>query len=241
MKIFIGYDPRDHDAFRVCEHTIRENARAHVDVIALKDWELRQQGVYWRPYTVDERGQMWDAKDRKPFSTQFSFTRFAVPLIMDYADEWVLFCDADMLFKTDVTNLLDEVEGDKALYCVQHDHQPQERTKMDGVLQTVYHRKNWSSLMLMNPARCRGMTQFMLNNATGSQLHALTWVDEAQIGALDPRWNHLAGYDDPTGFPYVIHYTLGTPDMALAPKTEFDAEWWDALDRADKGIRDAAA
>ena len=34
--------------------------------------------------------------------------------------------------------------------CAQHDYQPKESTKMDGQRQTVYPRKNWSSMMLVN-------------------------------------------------------------------------------------------
>ena len=239
MKIFIGYDPRDHDAYRVCEQTIRENTSRPVEIIPLKEWELRSKGVYWRSYHVDVTGQMWDDKDGRPFSTQFSFTRFAVPILMDYADEWVLFCDADMMFRTDVHYLFDEIEHSKSLYCVQHNHKPTEAIKMDGVKQTSYNKKNWSSFMFMRPAGLRGMTPFVLNNWSGSALHGLTWCDAERIGSLDPRWNHLVGYDEPEDH-YNTHFTLGTPDMKHHADSEWDGEWWDALDRANKGVLNEA-
>lgn len=34
--------------------------------------------------------------------------------------------------------------------CIQHDYKPKETKKMDGVVQTVYLRKNWSSMVLYN-------------------------------------------------------------------------------------------
>lgn len=239
LRVYVGYDPRDHDAYRVCRHTLIENASCKVAVHPLKDWELRAAGIYWRGYHVDAKGQMWDDRDGRPFSTQFSFTRFAVPAVENYGPDWVLFCDADMMFYGDVAELLDAAEPGKGLYCVQHDHEPREDMKMDGVMQAAYRRKNWSSFMLMKPDECRNLTRWKVNNMTGTYLHGLAWIEDEKIGALPKEWNLLAGYDAPQAAKN-IHFTLGTPDMALAPTTEWDDDWWDALDRADKGIRGAA-
>jgi len=236
IKVYVGYDPRDHDAYRVCEYTLKLHASGPVEVIPLKDWELRASGHYWRSYRVDERGQMWDDRDNKPFSTQFSFTRFAVPLMEKNSQDWVIFCDADMMFRDDIYKVLDEVDT-KALYCVQHQHQPTEKVKMDGVLQSKYSRKNWSSFMVMKPSRITNMTPFALNNWDGSSLHGLRWVDDGMIGALDKRWNMLVGYDEIDN-PANVHFTLGTPDMSHYTPSQWDGEWWDNLDRLNKGIRD---
>jgi hypothetical protein len=89
MRVYIGYDPRDHLAYRVAEHTIKERASIDIEVLPLKDWELRQKRIYWRGYRVDASGQMWDDIDGKPFSSQFSFTRFAVPALEEYGDDRV--------------------------------------------------------------------------------------------------------------------------------------------------------
>ena len=129
LKVYIGWDQRGALAFEVCRHTLLAQASIPIEVVALKDWELRARGVYWRPYQVDERGQMWDARDGKPFSTESSFTRFCVPAMCEYADEWVLFMDADMLVTADIAELF-AFAGDKALYCVQHEHSPPESVKM---------------------------------------------------------------------------------------------------------------
>lgn len=245
MKVFIGYDPRDDQAYKVAEHSIRENTKGRVEIIPLKDWELRKAGVYWRSYSVDKTGQMWDDKDGKPFSTQFSFTRFAVPLVENYSDEWVLFIDADMMFRADIRELFDLVNDKYGVMCVKHNQQPTEEIKMDGVLQTKYNRKNWSSVMLMKPSRCRGLTPYALNNWSGQSLHGLHFLEgDELIGEIPGEWNFLAGYDDPEGAdPKNVHFTLGSPDMLAfnAVVTPWDAEWWDCLDRAKKGLFDATA
>ena len=188
-RVYIGWDQRDITAYSVCEQSLRDHSSIPLDIRPLKEWELRQQGIFWRSYRVDEKGQMWDDRDGRPFSTNFSFTRFCIPMIEDYEDEWVLFCDADMLWMADIAELRDLVDDDKAVMCVQHNHQPLEPVKMDGVIQTRYLRKNWSSVMLLNPAKCRGLTRYVVNNSTGGWLHAMCWVSDEEIGSLPEEWN----------------------------------------------------
>ena len=224
-RIFVGWDQRDALAYRVCEKSILDNATLPVEITPLKEWELRQKGCYWRPYRVDEKGQMWDDRDGRPFSTNFSFTRFCVPWLMDYKDEWVVFCDADMLWRADIAELMTYTDEKNAVICVKHDYRPKEQHKMDGVLQTTYQRKNWSSLMLMNPSRCKTLSAYAVNNMTGTWLHSMCWADEDRIGGLHESWNWLSGWASPEIDPKVIHYTLGTPDMA--PNVDRASLWWD--------------
>lgn len=230
MKVYIGWDGKDADAFKVCAASLRENASIPVEILPLKEWELRAQGIYWRAYHVDENGQAWDDRDGKPFSTAFSFTRFAVPLLAQDEDI-AIFCDPDMLWRADVADLVREMkeQPDKALLCVQHNHTPPETVKMTGTMQTLYARKNWSSLMVMRPWKFREMTRFQINNATGASLHALTWVKEEEIGALDPAWNWLEGWSDPEIDPKIVHFTRGTPDMPGYENVPFANEWRAAL------------
>lgn len=222
LKVYIGWDPRDEIAFRAAAASMLSHSSIPVDIIALKDHELRARGVYWRGYTVEPSGQMFDERDGKPFSTQFSFTRFAIPLI-DQTDDWVVFIDADMLFRADIKELLQLADSDKSIMCVQHRHTPPEHKKMDGVLQTVYARKNWSSVMLLRPARCT-ITRYQLNNSTGTFLHGLLWQEQSTIGALPEEWNWLEGWSSPEIEPKLLHYTRGTPDM-LGDHLPHSQEW----------------
>ena len=65
LKVFVGWDQRDIDAYEVCKKTLLDHASIPVEVIPIKEWEVRQQGVYWRAYHVDRDGQMWDAEIRR--------------------------------------------------------------------------------------------------------------------------------------------------------------------------------
>lgn len=228
MRVYIGYDVRDTRAFRACVTSLRDHASIPLEIVPLKDADLRRRGVYWRSYHVEPTGQMIDDRDGRPFSTAFSFTRFAIPLIDD-SDEWALFVDADMLFRADVAGLLECADDSKAVMCVQHQHCPPESVKMDGVAQTRYWRKNWSSVMLLRPARCK-ITRYQLNNMPGSFLHGMCWAGHDDIGALPEQWNWLEGWSGPEVNPALVHYTRGTPDM-LGDDLPFAAEWWDAVRR----------
>ena len=228
LRVYIGWDPRDALAFEVCARSLRAHASVPVEVVALKDWELRARGLYWRDYYVDARGQMWDARDGRPFSTAFSYTRFCVPLVEEYGEAPVVFCDADMLWRADVAELVENLDG-AAVACVKHEHRPPERVKMTGNLQTVYARKNWSSLMVLRPSRCAGLTPYAVNNMPRDWLHGLRWVADADIKGLAHEWNWLEGWSDPGLVPKVVHFTRGTPDMAGHADAAYADEWRAAL------------
>lgn len=227
IDIYIGYDIRDDRAFRVCESSLQLKASEPVRIHPLKDHECRRKHGYARPYRVEANGQMYDGVDHKPFSTQFSFTRFLVPYIAGYVDDLVVFCDADMLWRDDVYDLIRFCEDDKkrAVWCVRHEHNPAEAVKMDGVLQTQYRRKNWSSLVVWNPSRNPELTPDIVNHADGSWLHQFAWLEDEDIGHLPEFWNWLEGYSDPRIEPSIVHYTRGTPDMPGYENTAYWQEW----------------
>ena len=240
--MFIGYDPRDDLAYKIAERSLLKHCEIDVEIHPLIDTQLRQSGHYYRSYRVDKTGQMFDDRDGKPFSTQFSFTRFCVPLVCDLEGiyDTVLFCDPDVMFRADVGELFKLWDSKYDLMCVQHNQTVSETTKMDGVIQTpnTHGRKNWSSVMLMDPRMCTpmprrvsekdkrgGITRYLVNSQTGSYLHSLAWLDDEDIGPLPSEWNYLVGYSDPDSVePKLVHYTLGTPDMVNM--TEFGDEWW---------------
>lgn len=230
LRYFTGHDPKDEAALQVCLASLRRHASVDIEVNIIREHELRRAALYWRSYHVDERGIMTDARDGKPFSTQFSFTRFAVPLLAGDTDEWVLWSDPDFLWRADVAELLAlaEAQPDKALLCVQHDHRPPEIAKHGGdSLQGLYARKNWSSLMLMRPSVVRrGLTKHVLNNWSGEHLHRLLFVPDEEIGGLDEAWNWLAGWSSPEIEPKAVHFTRGTPDHPGHEDEPFAAEWW---------------
>ena len=233
IDVFIGYDVRDDRAFRVCEASLRSKSSIPLRVWPIREWEMRKRLGYARQYTVAGNGQMTDLGDGKPFSTQFSFTRFLVPALADYRDGLAVFCDADMLWRADIAELLSLCTDGKAAYCVWHAHEPALGLKMDGVQQTQYRRKNWSSLVVWNPAKNRFLTPEQVNSRTGAYLHAFGWLADDEIGSLPEAWNWLENWSPPMD-PKIVHFTDGTPDMLTDRVPAFTPEWVEVWKRTQR-------
>lgn len=213
IRVYIGYDAREDAAYRVCRHSLVRRSSVAVDVRPLKLASLKHLRWFWREEET-RLGQRYDKTDGKPFSTDFSFTRFLVPMIQGYQGP-ALFLDCDFLITGDVAELFRDIDPGKAISCVKHVHEPEEASKMDGVLQTRYKRKNWSSFVLWNcshPANGR-LTLDGVNTRPGSWLHAFEWLDDHEIGHIPADWNYLVGWDKlPYGeVPRGLHFTSGGP------------------------------
>tara|TARA_A200000159_G_C7333429_1_gene343983 strand:- start:2202 stop:2879 length:678 start_codon:yes stop_codon:yes gene_type:complete len=220
MKVFVGYDTREDIAYQVCKHSI-ESKQSDASVRPLKQQELRDAGWYTRG--ID-----------KLASTEFTFTRFLIPELCNFKG-WALFMDCDMILKTDIKELFDQADDQYAVMCVQHDYSPSATTKMDGQQQTVYPRKNWSSVMLFNCGHKSNqtLTQDLVNNPeiTGAYLHRFSWLKDKEVGELSPEWNWLVGhYKEPEdGTPKLIHYTEGGPWFENYRNCEYHQDWKDEL------------
>ena len=202
MKVFVGYDTREDIAYQVCKHSLEVRNKS-VQVKALKQNELRDQGWYDRP--ID-----------KLASTEFTFTRFLVPELCNF-DGWALFCDSDIIFIDDIKNLFDQADEKYAVMCAQHDYTPKEGIKMDGQTQTVYPRENWSSVVLFNcghPSNVK-LNRSLVNNPdiSGAYLHRFSWLEDSEIGELSHEWNWLTDWyeEGKDGSPKALHYTEGGP------------------------------
>jgi lipopolysaccharide biosynthesis glycosyltransferase len=140
--------------------------------------------------------------------------------------------DCDMLMRADVAELWALRDERYAVMVVKHEHVPKETEKFLGMPQSKYEKKNWSSVMLFNNARCTALTPDYVNTASGLELHQFKWlVSDDAIGALPARWNHLVGYDAPSGDAALVHYTLGGPYFADYSECEYAAEWRAERDR----------
>jgi len=215
-KVFVGYDPREDIAYQVCKHSIaRRNKEVLVRPLVQK--ELREAGWYTRP--VDPLS-----------STEFTFTRFLIPELCDYKG-WALFMDCDMILLTDIQELFDQADEKYAVMCVHHDYTPREGLKMDGQKQSIYPRKNWSSVMLFN---CEHPSNKQINssvvndtNITGKYLHRFSWLKDSEIGELSHEWNWLTDwYKEPEdGKPKLLHYTEGGPWFENYRDCDYHKEW----------------
>jgi hypothetical protein len=135
--------------------------------------------------------------------------------------------DCDMLMREDIARLWALRDERYAVMVVKHHHVPKEKVKFLGEPQSTYEKKNWSSVMLFNNARCGKLTPEFVNAASGLELHQFKWLESDDlIGSLPPRWNHLVGYDPPDHDAALVHYTLGGPYFDDYRTCEYADEWY---------------
>lgn len=215
INVFIGYDPRETVAYNVLAYSIQARASEPVSVTPLMLSQLKEVLV----------------RERHPLqSTDFSFSRLLTPYLSGYTG-WSVFMDCDMLMREDVADLWKLREDRYAVMVVKHHHVPRETVKFLGEPQSQYEKKNWSSVMLFNNARCRALSPEYVNRASGLELHQFKWLENDDlIGALPGRWNHLVGYNPPRRDAGLVHYTLGGPWFDDYRDCEYSREWFTERD-----------
>ena len=215
IPVFIGFDARENIAFHVLSESIHSRASQPVSIT---------------PVSLSQLGDlMWRKKDALQ-STDFSFSRFLVPYLSNF-NGWAIFMDCDMLVLDDIAELWKLRDDRFAVQLVKHDHQPKETTKFLGTPQTTYEKKNWSSVMLFNCAKCTILSPEYVNTASGLDLHRFNWLEsEELIGEIPHRWNHLVAYDAPVATDQIsnLHYTIGGPYFNDYKETEYAKEWFEA-------------
>jgi hypothetical protein len=229
LRIFVGYDSREHDAYKVCVRSLLKHSTIPVVITPLDERRLRHAGTYTRNWSYKD-GQFTDNIDHKSFSTTFSFTRFLVPSLCQWYG-LALYCDCDFLWRGDVSFLFKEHDLEKAVSVVKHNHNPSDIVKMEGQRQTRYYRKNWSSLILYNcyhPSNLM-LTPSAVNGATGQWLHGFSWLHDQEIGDIDGAWNCLSGIDLDIDNPLAVHFTNGTPSMKGHENDPYADEWRSVL------------
>lgn len=221
LRIFIGFDRREAECAGVLAYSLRAHASIPLDIhyVKLSDLDFN------RPLDPLQ-------------STEFTYSRFLVPYLCNYEGK-AIFMDCDMLCLGDIKELDDLDMADYALRVVKHDYRPSATTKMDGRAQTVYPRKNWSSLMIMNCARLTLWTKKVVETQTGAFLHRFQGIDDTLIGDIPKTWNTLDWMDRNTK---LIHYTSGGPWFEECKDHPYGAVWLEWRDRlrAESGQRRAA-
>lgn len=224
FRVYIGWDSREDIAYQVAKQSLLRHASKPIEVHPIKLQDLVDQGIYTRE--VDPLA-----------STEFTYSRFFTPYLAGFRG-WALFVDCDFLFFGDIWQLTEYMNPDHAVACVHHDYTPKESVKMDGAVQTVYPRKNWSSFMLFNCEHpsTRQLTPDVINAESGAYLHRMQWARDSEIGEIPNTWNWLEGWNKKpeTGTPNAVHYTRGGPwfedwqDVDYGPEWIAEAERWKA-------------
>ncbi|MHB1086138.1 MAG: glycosyltransferase [Minisyncoccota bacterium] len=234
-SVWVGFDQREAAAYAVALTSIRQHMRDEIEINGLVLQDHQRSGLFTRPMHRDPGGRLIDEISVRgdydgAISTEHANLRFVVPFLAD-KEGWVLFCDGDILVRADLNDLFDGLDDRFAAYCVKHDYRPADDVKMDSQRQTVYARKNWTSVWAVQPRHpaMKRLTLTMVNTLPGRDLHALSWLNDDEIGSLDPKWNWLVGHSDPEIDPALAHFTTGTPDMLGYSDVPYAEEWRSTL------------
>lgn len=231
LDVYVGYDSSNEGqqlAHDICVKSLLENTNFpdKVRIHSLIKKDLEDQGIFCRPNDPNA-------------STEFTYTRFLVPYLNNY-EGYAVFCDSDFLWERDVYELLDYINNDLALSCVKHTYTEcvSGNTKMDGLNQEWYPRKNWSSLMIFNCSHqnTKKLTPFIVNTRTPQWLHRMEWASD-KIGNIPHYFNYLVGYySDYIDIPRVYHYTDGGPWHNSTKNTQYASNWIAYLSKDQKQL-----
>jgi len=211
INVFIGYDSKERVAYNVLSHSIIQNSTKPVAITPIALNNIKDD-------FVRERNNL--------SSTEFSFSRFIIPHLMNYRG-WALFMDCDMLMFEDIAELWRLRDDKYAVQVCKHDYTPKNTTKFLGQTQTAYPKKNWSSFMLMNCAKCSALTPDYVNSATGLELHQFKWLEgDHLIGDLPLEWNWLVGEYDHKEDVKNVHYTEGGPWFEEYKDVDYSQDWF---------------
>ena len=218
INVFIGYDSKERVAYNVLSHSIIQNSTKPVAITPIALNNLKDD-------FVRERNAL--------SSTEFSFSRFMIPHLMNYQG-WALFMDCDMLMFEDVSKLWRMRDDSKAIQVCKHDYTPKESKKFLGQVQTKYEKKNWSSFMLMNCKKCTTLTPDYVNKASGLELHQFKWLEgDHLIGDLPLEWNWLVGEYEYKEDVNNVHYTKGGPWFEEYAKCDYSQDWFKNLEESN--------
>lgn len=210
IRVFIGYDKSEAVAYNVLQHSIVTRASQPVSITPL----IRRQ---LQPPLTKERDEL--------ASTDFVDTRFLVPYLSNY-EGWSLFLDCDFICNEDITALWQLRDDNYAVMCRKHALTTLSPYKFLGHKQISYPKKNWASFMLFNNARCKALTVDYVNQAANLDLLQFKWLnDDALIGDLPTRFNHLVGINQEDSNAAWIHFTLGIPAFTEYADCEWAQQW----------------
>ena len=219
IKIFIGYDEGEKIAFHVLAESIRKQSSEPISITPIDLNTLRNH------FIRDKQSNQ---------STEFAFSRFMVPYLSNY-EGWSIFMDCDMLLRTDINELWKLRDDDYAVMCVKHNYEPKQDVKFRGAKNEKFPKKNWSSLMLMNNAKCKLLTPEYVRTASGLELHQFKWLEsERDIGAIPKTWNWLVGEYEYNPLANNVHFTLGGPYFYDYVNCDYSKEWFNVYTETTK-------
>ena len=73
-------------------------------------------------------------------------------------DDTAIFMDCDMMLRTDIFQVLNDLNPKNAISVVMHDYTPSDTVKYLNNVQYAYPRKNWPSFVVWNCAHPKNRT-----------------------------------------------------------------------------------
>jgi hypothetical protein len=213
LNIYIGFDAVETVAFHTLSQSIIRHASNPIRISPVCSQHFKK--FFNRP------------RDEKQ-SNEFSFSRFLVPYLNRYSG-YAIFMDCDMMMRTDIFDVFNEIKPSSAVSVVKHDYKPSQKTKYLNNIQYAYPKKNWSSFVVWDCSneKNKKITPSFIETATGLDLHRFTWLEEEDIGSLDIKWNWLVGdYTNPPKDVKNVHWTLGGPYFNEFKDADFAEEWF---------------
>ena len=222
ITLVVGFDQREAVAYHTFCQSVLEHTSVPVQFIPLAG-----NSLYFYKETHSDG------------SNRFIYSRFLTPYICDFQG-FAIFADGDMVCNSDIAELMQLFDPDKAVQVVKHDYTTKRQVKYLSNKNENYPRKNWSSLVVFNcshPAN-KILTPEFIQNKDGAYLHRFSWLNDNDIGELDLTWNYLAIEYPPEPKAKLIHYTLGTPCFEEFKPSDMSEIWWDTYKRASQGFNE---
>lgn len=217
IRLFVGYDAEQALAPQVFAHSVIRRASVPVSVHYLMLSQLRA----------------FFNREADPYqSTEFAFSRFLVPFLCAF-EGWAMFADGDMICLADLAELWAMRDDALAVQVVKRTHHEMTPSgkKFLGKTQSAYQRKNWSSVMLFNNARCKTLTPEYVEKAAGLDLHQFAWTQhDDEVGPLPSAWNHLVGVDVHDPHAKLVHFTVAMPYFNGWRECEYAPQWREERD-----------
>ena len=114
LNIYIGFDEIETVAYHTLSQSIIKNASKPVRISPIYSQHFKN--FFNRP------------RDKKQ-SNAFSFSRFLVPYLNRYSG-YAIFMDCDMMLRTDIFDVFNEINPDNAISVVKHDYTPSDKKKI---------------------------------------------------------------------------------------------------------------
>lgn len=220
INLFVGFDQREAIAYHVFCQSVIQHSSLPIQITPLA------------PNSIN-----FYHESHEDGSNVFTYSRFLTPYLMNFSG-WAIFADGDMVCKEDLANLWKLRDSQKAVQVIKHDYKTKSPIKYLGNKNENYPRKNWSSLILWNCSHPKHkiLTPSFIKDTNGAYLHRFSWLDDTEIGEINPEWNWLATEYDDNPNAKIIHYTLGTPCFKEYRFTSMSNDWHQTLRKALQGI-----